>query len=203
LIGPPDQRDAPTPTPAEIREQVKIICESQFLRAAEMRCAMLWHIMEATLAGQPATEKTLAVEVRGKDPKTFDPAIDGIVRVEVGKIREALTKFYEKQGATAAIAVTIEKYRLIARYTPCHIENNSRAASEPMHSTDEEQRARSKKLTAQQLRESDRKFRREREKDSKKWFVIGVLGIGLTFIVPPIGVGILVGAAILHMLGYL
>ena len=121
MIGPPDQQDAPPPTPAEIREQVRIICGSQ-LRGAKKRRAMLLYILEATLDGNAATERSIAIEVYGKIPQVFDPpATPSSERVEISATRKALADFYQANAAAPVEVSIIGGYRILCRHTPHYL----------------------------------------------------------------------------------
>ena len=71
---------------------------SQFLR----------FIVEQTLAGRASElkEHTIGVEVfeRGAG---FDPRIDPIVRVQAGKLRERLERYYHQEGSTDQVRIVL------------------------------------------------------------------------------------------------
>ncbi len=97
--------------PSEIRRQVEDICHSSAFDGAPRLRELLRYIVERTLAGTPATEPSIAVELYGKDPNTFHPSIDGVARAETRRLRAALKEFYEsKQGRNAFIRIAVNKY---------------------------------------------------------------------------------------------
>lgn len=110
-----------TPDDSEIRVQVEDICKSKVLDGAPRRRELLRYIVEATLAGEPATETSIATEVYGKSTETFNPAIDTIARVETGKLRQRLKAFYETEGKDAPVEITVVKYAAVARYTGSYV----------------------------------------------------------------------------------
>jgi len=117
------------PEASEIKRQVEDICHSTVLDGAPRRRELLRYIVKATLAGEPATETSIAITVYGKAPDNFHPAIDTIVRVETGKLRKRLKKFYENEGKSAPVRITIVKYAAVARYTDSHVASQSSKAS--------------------------------------------------------------------------
>jgi adenylate cyclase len=88
-----------------VRDQLARLLEAGELRHAPRQQRLLRHIVEATLAGNAARLKgySLGVEVfdRGAD---FDPNVDPIVRVEVGRLRSKLLAHYATAGADDAVA---------------------------------------------------------------------------------------------------
>lgn len=177
MIGPPDQQDAPPPTPAEIREQVRIICGSQ-LRGAKKRRAMLLYILEATLDGNAATERSIAIEVYGKIPQVFDPACDTIVRAEISATRKALADFYQANAAAPVEVSIISGYRILCRHTP-HYLNTRRDSMGRSEIKSPEQ--------ANWLRDLE-------------WVGIGFVTLALLVVVPPFGLAFFVVAAVFQML---
>jgi hypothetical protein len=117
------------PDASEIKRQVEDICHSTVLDGAPLRRDLFRYIVKATLAGEPATETSIAIKVYGKTPDTFHPAIDAIVRVETGKLRKRLKKFYENEGKNAPLRITIEKYAAVAQYTDNYVPSQSSNAS--------------------------------------------------------------------------
>jgi len=93
----------------DIKHQLIDICHSSVLDGAPLRREMLRHIVDATLAGEPATERSIAISVYRKD-HTFEPAIEGIVRGEKRKLIKALDRYYEEEGLNAPIRITISGY---------------------------------------------------------------------------------------------
>lgn len=95
---------------AAIRAQLARLAGSTVLQQSPRQQRLLRHIVEATLAGEVGRLKgyTLGVEVfdRGAD---FDPNIDPIVRVEVGRLRSKLIEHYASAGATDPVVIEIPK----------------------------------------------------------------------------------------------
>ena len=77
-----------------IREQLDRILHSVPFQHSRHRQRFLEFIVNETLAGRGVKGYDVALGVFGR-PETFDPAIDPVVRVEAGRLREKLREFYE------------------------------------------------------------------------------------------------------------
>jgi len=99
-----------------IRAQLERLACSPVLQQSPRKQRFLRHIVEATLAGAADRLKgyTLGVEVfdRGSD---FDPNVDPIVRVEMGRLRSKLIEFYSEQGTTDRVLIELPKGDYAAR----------------------------------------------------------------------------------------
>lgn len=93
----------------------RVTASTTFRRSARHRL-FLRHIVDATLAGQHdrLKEVVIGIEVFGKSIDRYDPRRDPIVRVEAGRIRGKLARFYESEGAGEAFEIRIPtgSYRL-------------------------------------------------------------------------------------------
>lgn len=91
-VGHPPRED-------DVRRQVARITSSTVFRGSLRLTRFLTFVVEATLAGRAATLKayTIAVEALGRDT-SFDPQTDAIVRVEAGRLRQALARYYAGEG---------------------------------------------------------------------------------------------------------
>lgn len=67
-------------------------------------------VVEETLAGRSdqVKEYTIGLEVYDK-PSTYDPKVDSTVRVEAGKLRARLTAYYESEGKSDPLVISIPK----------------------------------------------------------------------------------------------
>jgi len=83
------------------------IVESGCLKAGTKRLAMLTYLLKTEAKGDGKTIKaySIAVDALGR-PTDFDPSIDSIVRVEMGRIREAITLFENGKFADSRIVVS-------------------------------------------------------------------------------------------------
>ncbi|HVX91599.1 MAG TPA: hypothetical protein VG985_00100 [Xanthobacteraceae bacterium] len=94
----------------EIREACTRVVASPAFRASPQLSAFLRFVVEATLSGQSERIKgyTIAVEALGRDAD-FDPQTDPIVRVEAGRLRRALERYYGETGADDPVAIELPR----------------------------------------------------------------------------------------------
>src|SRR5664280_1280747 len=99
-----------------IRAQLKRLTGSPVLQQSPRKQRLLRHIVEATLSGAADRLKgyTLGVEVFDRGVG-FDPNIDPIVRVEMGRLRSKLIEFYAEQGAMDRVLIELPKGVYAAR----------------------------------------------------------------------------------------
>ena len=99
-----------------IRAQLERLTGSAVLLQSPRKQRLLRHIVDATLSGAADRLKgyTLGVEVFDRGAG-FDPNIDPIVRVEMGRLRSKLIEFYSDQGATDRVLIELPKGDYAAR----------------------------------------------------------------------------------------
>ena len=78
--------------------------------ASERNRGFLRHVVEEALAGHADRIKayTIATEVFGRDPK-FDPQLDSIVRIEAGRLRRAIERYYLTDGRASRVRIEIPR----------------------------------------------------------------------------------------------
>ncbi len=115
---------------AEQAELASVISSETFLKSPNLT-KLLEYICQKYFQGEAGDlkEYNIAVEGFGRSPD-FDPAVNSIVRVEVRRLRERLKKYYEAEGATHRLMITLE----VGSYVPHFVE---RAA--PVEEVREEQ----------------------------------------------------------------
>ena len=86
----------------------RLLASSTFRRSLRHR-RFLQHIVESALAGriEDLKELIIGIDVFGRSSADFDPRRDPIVRVEAGRIREKLARFYEGEGAAEPYELSI------------------------------------------------------------------------------------------------
>ena len=99
-----------------IREQLVRILRSGPFQKSSRKQRFLEYIVNETLAGRSVKGYDVALEVFGR-PESFDPAVDPVVRVEAGRLREKLREYYGADGQGDHIRIDLPK----GTYTP-HIE---------------------------------------------------------------------------------
>lgn len=90
----------PADVPAEaVRAELDRVLKSPGLVHSGRLSRFLNFVVERTLggAGDPVKEYLIGLEVFDKD-ESFDPRLDPIVRVEAGRLRAKLTRYYETDG---------------------------------------------------------------------------------------------------------
>lgn len=110
--------DPLTPSLSEVRIQLERILGSRDFEVSERDHRFLEYVVAETLAGRGDRIKgyTIGVEVFGRDA-TFDPQSDPIVRIEAGRIRRALERYYLTAGSADPVVITIPKGGYIPAYS--------------------------------------------------------------------------------------
>lgn len=105
------------PSEAEIRTVLERMIASDMFRTSPRLAAFLRFIVEATLRGQGERLKgyTIAVGALGRG-EDFDPHADPIVRVEAGRLRRSIEKYYAGPGAADAIAIYVPRGRYVPTF---------------------------------------------------------------------------------------
>jgi hypothetical protein len=93
----------------EIRAAVARIVVSPAFAQSPQLAAFLRFVVEAVLAGRASSIKSyaIAVEALGRS-ESFDPANDAIVRVEAGRLRKALARYYAGIGANRPVIIEMK-----------------------------------------------------------------------------------------------
>jgi serine/threonine protein kinase/TolB-like protein/Tfp pilus assembly protein PilF len=107
-----------SPSPSTVREQlVRLIASSQ-LTHAERLSALLRFIVEETLNGRAAhlKEARIGLDVFGRKPDSYDPAIDPIVRVQMGRLRTKMRAYYNGDGANDPVRIDIPVGSYVATF---------------------------------------------------------------------------------------
>ena len=116
------------PSTEAVREQLERILASADFVASDRLKRSLRFIVEEALAGRADRLKayTIALEVFGRDP-SFDPQNDPVVRMEAGRLRRRLERYFLGTGRSDPVRIEIPKgdYAPIftcraMRYPPAH-----------------------------------------------------------------------------------
>ena len=107
--GSPGDQGEPL-SEADVRAALDRLLASVQLRAAPQLTAFLRFVVERKLAHDAAHIKgyTIATEALGRD-SSFDPANDPIVRVEAGRLRRALDRYYAEAGAGDPVHIELPR----------------------------------------------------------------------------------------------
>lgn len=111
--------------PAAIRAQVERILDSTEFHVSERNRRFLRYVTAETLVGRGAEIKaySIACNVYGRPP-SFDPGADPIVRIEAGKLRKSLERYYLTAGANDALRVEIPKGSYVPTFRLAAVERD-------------------------------------------------------------------------------
>jgi serine/threonine-protein kinase len=95
---------------SEVRQQLDRILSNAAFSGANRRSRLLRFLVEQTLEdnGESLKESVIAAEVFDRAPG-YDPQIDSVVRVEVGRLRTRLAEYYDKAGVEEPVRIEIPK----------------------------------------------------------------------------------------------
>ena len=102
-----------------VREQLQKLLSSPHLAHSERLTKLLRFVVEETLQQRAAglKESRLGLEVFGRPVSSYDPAIDPIVRVQMGRLRVKLRDYYANQGSTDRVLIDIPKGNYVPSFT--------------------------------------------------------------------------------------
>lgn len=100
----------------------KILASQTFSRSEKLRC-FLAYVVAREQSGAAHTLKgySIGVDVFGR-PEEFDPTSDPLVRVQAGKLRKLLDRYYESEGVNDFVRVTIPRGGYVPHYQLNHQE---------------------------------------------------------------------------------
>jgi adenylate cyclase len=93
-----------------VRAELRRILGSADFDASERNRNFLRHVVEETLAGRADRIKaySIATSVFGRDER-FDPQLDSIVRIEAGRLRRSLERYYLTGGRDNRVRIQIPR----------------------------------------------------------------------------------------------
>src|SRR4249920_3783293 len=102
--------------PSLIQEELSRLIDSDALRRAPSHARLLRYLVENRVAGDDTAlrETSIALEVFRRDPTTYDPRTDPIVRVTTGRLRDRLEAHYSRFDAPPKLRIVLPK----GRYAP-------------------------------------------------------------------------------------
>ncbi|GKX35141.1 MAG: adenylate cyclase [Rhizobiaceae bacterium MnEN-MB40S] len=115
-----------------LMSQLDKIIDSADFDASERNKAFLRYVVNETLAGRGDRIKAynIATTVFGRDEK-FDPILDSIVRIEAGRLRRSLERYYLTVGANDPVEISIPK----GSYVPVFATRNRSKPDLTSHTT--------------------------------------------------------------------
>ncbi|WP_306118472.1 MULTISPECIES: hypothetical protein [unclassified Roseitalea] len=117
-LGDETLGDAPAQVSrAEIEAALHAAVNSDTFARADRARALLSYLVETEQRGDAGRLKgfTIAQDVFGKDDD-FDPAMDAVVRVQAGRLREHLASFYAGEGRDEPVRIAIPKGTYVPSY---------------------------------------------------------------------------------------
>jgi adenylate cyclase len=95
---------------AEVRQQLDRILADSAFSGASRRSRLLRYLVEQALEDRPEglKESVIATEVFERAPG-YDPQIDSVVRVEVGRLRDRLAEYYVRAGPEEPVHIEIPR----------------------------------------------------------------------------------------------
>ncbi len=113
-----NQQPNDKPAAAAVRDQLARIISSLEFQNSKRLSDFLSFVVNETLAGRDKQLKgyTIALAVLKRD-ENFDPDGDPIVRIEAGRLRRALEKYYLTTGVQDSLLITIPKGRYVPTFT--------------------------------------------------------------------------------------
>jgi hypothetical protein len=115
--------DAPKPDREAIARQLERILAGPEFDASRRCRALLRFLVEEMLAGRESllTDRTIGAQVFGR-PEGFDPVLDPIVRLQVGRLRRSLARYYGRAGAGEPVRIELPQ----GTYVPVGRTNDAR-----------------------------------------------------------------------------
>ena len=100
-----------------IQEQLDRVLASTTFAGSERHRAFLRFVVQQALRGDTdkLNEFVLGFEVFNKS-ESFDPRIDSIVRVEARRLRERLRKYYDEEGRTDPLVITLRPRSFVPEF---------------------------------------------------------------------------------------
>lgn len=121
--------------PSAIRAQLDRIVGSPEFRNSPRLKRFLTFVVEMTLEGKAERIKayTIAIEALGRGPE-FDPQIDPIIRVQAGRLRQALGRYYANAGRNDPVVIEMPRGAYVPSFRGGGVEQPDR---QPPHTDDQ------------------------------------------------------------------
>jgi adenylate cyclase len=104
------EKHGPPPEADEVLEELERILASGDFDASPRSRAFLRHVVEETLAGRQGglSQAAIATRVFGRR-EDFDPTVDPIVRIQAGRLRRSLERYYLLDGVADPVRVELPR----------------------------------------------------------------------------------------------
>jgi adenylate cyclase len=102
-----------------VRAELRRVLGSPSFDASERNRSFLAYVVEESLAGRADRIKaySIATSVFGRDER-FDPQVDSIVRIEAGRLRRSLERYYLTDGRASRIRIDIPRGGYVPVFGP-------------------------------------------------------------------------------------
>ena len=119
----------PGAAPDQIRTQLGRILASALFSGSLRSSQFLQFVVSRSIEGRPEEikESSIGIEVYGRDPSSYDPKTDSIVRAEASRLRAKLREYYEALGKDDPIRIELPK----GSYTPLFLPAAKGSVPEP------------------------------------------------------------------------
>ncbi len=110
----------------EIQAQVDRLIRSKTFETSEVHRRLLQYLAEKTIRGEAdrLKEYTIGLEAFGK-PSTYDPRQDSIVRLQVGRLRQKLTSYYQTEAPRDDLVITLPKGAFKLSFRPVNTKSDA------------------------------------------------------------------------------
>ena len=116
----------------DIHRQLMRICASTAFRGSLRLTRFLTFVVETTLAGKSDTIKAYTIAVEALDRGgNFNPESDPIVRVEAGRLRRALARYYTEAGRNDAVIIDLPRGTYVPVFNCAEVGNDGALAPTP------------------------------------------------------------------------
>jgi adenylate cyclase len=107
------------PDPDAVRAELQRVLNSELFRRSPRHRQFLHYVVEQALSGEfdSLKEITIGVVVFGRRASTFDPQLDPIVRVEAGRLREKLGRFYRSAEGQSDVEISLPKGAYVPQFS--------------------------------------------------------------------------------------
>lgn len=109
---------APGPSSADVLGQLELILASSEFKVSDRIRRFLIYVTNETLAGRAERIKaySIATQVLGRDPN-FDLQNDPVVRIEAGRLRRAMERYYFVAGQSDRVLIEIPKGTYVPHFS--------------------------------------------------------------------------------------
>ena len=115
---------------AEFKEELQRVLGSECFRTAEALRRLLGYLADAYVTGNGRSLKEYSIgrDVMNK-PEDYDPRVDASVRVQIGKLRQRLERYYTNEDPNASHRLSIPKGHFALAYDPVRPPDHLAAAT--------------------------------------------------------------------------